>query len=388
MAVKSSINKKIFKNSSGQLVKIIGCLFFVLAILSQAALLDAFEAHIINVTAEIVNDIPSADPPGGNFSFCENEIPVVKVTLNTSLAGAKIVYTTGGGPDPDCGINAQYDSPYETDLNQSGLLKARTCHDGMQSAIASWDFQISTQTCEQPPVCGNGTVETGETCDDGNATDGDGCSGVCQNENQSSVCGNGTVESGEQCDDGNTTDGDGCSANCQTEGALACVKINEVYYNVDSEHGSDGGDSQSDEWVELYNVCDYDVNLKDWSLQDNHQTSSVSHSNKTLSSHQFAVIAKAAQTWIYWPLVPAEALEIEIGQNIGDGLANTGDRVFLLDDTGFVIDKVSWGSDISAFSPSVLPVAPDGESIARNSLGVDTDTAADWVILDTPNPGN
>jgi len=31
------------------------------------------------------------------------------------------------------------------------------------------------------------------------------------------VCGNGTVESGEQCDDGNTLPGDGCDASCQSE---------------------------------------------------------------------------------------------------------------------------------------------------------------------------
>jgi cysteine-rich repeat protein len=31
------------------------------------------------------------------------------------------------------------------------------------------------------------------------------------------VCGNGIVEVGEQCDDGNTVSGDGCDANCQTE---------------------------------------------------------------------------------------------------------------------------------------------------------------------------
>jgi MYXO-CTERM domain-containing protein len=30
--------------------------------------------------------------------------------------------------------------------------------------------------------CGNGNVDTGETCDDGNTTDGDGCSATCQNE--------------------------------------------------------------------------------------------------------------------------------------------------------------------------------------------------------------
>jgi cysteine-rich repeat protein len=32
-----------------------------------------------------------------------------------------------------------------------------------------------------------------------------------------SVCGNGVVEHGEQCDDGNLVDGDGCNAHCQTE---------------------------------------------------------------------------------------------------------------------------------------------------------------------------
>ncbi|MDB4958584.1 MAG: Myxococcus cysteine-rich repeat-containing protein [Myxococcales bacterium] len=33
----------------------------------------------------------------------------------------------------------------------------------------------------------------------------------------SATCGNGTVDTGETCDDGNTVDGDGCSATCQTE---------------------------------------------------------------------------------------------------------------------------------------------------------------------------
>ncbi|HEX5060269.1 MAG TPA: hypothetical protein VFV99_12965 [Kofleriaceae bacterium] len=34
----------------------------------------------------------------------------------------------------------------------------------------------------------------------------------------SQLCGNGNVDTDEACDDGNTTDGDGCSATCQTEG--------------------------------------------------------------------------------------------------------------------------------------------------------------------------
>ncbi|HVR00707.1 MAG TPA: DUF4215 domain-containing protein, partial [Polyangia bacterium] len=30
------------------------------------------------------------------------------------------------------------------------------------------------------PVCGNGKLEMGEACDDGNTSPGDGCSGICQ----------------------------------------------------------------------------------------------------------------------------------------------------------------------------------------------------------------
>lgn len=35
-----------------------------------------------------------------------------------------------------------------------------------------------------------------------------------------SICGNGIVETGEQCDDGNTISGDGCSSACQVEGGV------------------------------------------------------------------------------------------------------------------------------------------------------------------------
>ena len=58
--------------------------------------------------------------------------------------------------------------------------------------------------------CGNGIVEPGEECDDGNPTNGDGCSNTCARQ----ACGNGTLEAGEECDDGNLVNGDGCSPNC------------------------------------------------------------------------------------------------------------------------------------------------------------------------------
>lgn len=67
--------------------------------------------------------------------------------------------------------------------------------------------------CTIEPQCGNGILEAGEQCDDGNNVTGDGCSPSCKYE----ICGNGILDPNEQCDDGNTVPGDGCSAICIIE---------------------------------------------------------------------------------------------------------------------------------------------------------------------------
>lgn len=88
--------------------------------------------------------------------------------------------------------------------------------------------EVIDETEESSPgSCGDGTVQAGEDCDDGNTTSCDGCSGVCGEE----ICGNGTIDctapddpatpenetAEEECDDGNTGDGDGCNASCEME---------------------------------------------------------------------------------------------------------------------------------------------------------------------------
>ncbi len=55
--------------------------------------------------------------------------------------------------------------------------------------------------------CGNGEVEIGEACDDGNAQDGDGCAGDCR---KLEICGDGVIDPGEGCDDGNANPVDSC----------------------------------------------------------------------------------------------------------------------------------------------------------------------------------
>jgi fibro-slime domain-containing protein len=78
-------------------------------------------------------------------------------------------------------------------------------------------------------ICGNGKLESGETCDDGNNMPFDGCSSDCRSEPNcaggacTSVCGDGIVFGAEECDDANHVSGDGCSADCKVESGWTCV---------------------------------------------------------------------------------------------------------------------------------------------------------------------
>lgn len=75
--------------------------------------------------------------------------------------------------------------------------------------------------------CGNGKLDSNESCDDSNKNGGDGCSKSCQEEadyvcekpgpcKSTAACGNGILTSSENCDDGNTNSGDGCSGDCKS----------------------------------------------------------------------------------------------------------------------------------------------------------------------------
>ena len=81
-------------------------------------------------------------------------------------------------------------------------------------------------------VCGDGEIEGTETCDDPGQTPPvpfDGCDERCQAEPDcgpngcASSCGDGIVL-GEACDDGNKTNGDGCSSACEEEDGYVCVQ--------------------------------------------------------------------------------------------------------------------------------------------------------------------
>ena len=79
-------------------------------------------------------------------------------------------------------------------------------------------------------VCGDGSIEGNEGCEDGNDDPFDAC-GACQARPKCGVgacevvCGDGILFPEEACEDGNTLDGDGCSAKCKIEEGWTC-KLN------------------------------------------------------------------------------------------------------------------------------------------------------------------
>jgi cysteine-rich repeat protein len=90
------------------------------------------------------------------------------------------------------------------------------CGDGLVNQGEECDDgnHINGDTCDNNctvPDCGNGILDPSEQCDDGNLDGGDACSPGCTLPS----CPDGSVDPGEECDDGNSVDNDGCARNCK-----------------------------------------------------------------------------------------------------------------------------------------------------------------------------
>lgn len=107
-------------------------------------------------------------------------------------------------------------STYVGDNCSSGeMLNEITCFGGFTEQCDLGDANSDTpdsacRTTCLTPFCGDGIVDTGEECDDGNLNEVDGCSTICR----LPACGDRVVQGDEACDDGNDLDSDACLSDC------------------------------------------------------------------------------------------------------------------------------------------------------------------------------
>ncbi len=112
-----------------------------------------------------------------------------------------------------------------TPLCGNGIVNpGEICDDG------NLDESDDCTTACLPPTCGDGIAQValGEGCDDGNGIATDDCTNQCQH----ARCGDGLVRVGEEeCDDGNNQDRDGCSSSCQIECVLEGQSASSLHAN-------------------------------------------------------------------------------------------------------------------------------------------------------------
>jgi large repetitive protein len=176
------------------------------------------------------------------------------LALFAAACGARTELDWAEGPahtallDVDASLDASADA-HGRDAPSDRLEEGSP--DGPQmDARASLDGSDAHATPPDAPVlCGNGVVDPGENCDDGNTVSGDGCDNQCCIERGYDCksayappchCGDGKLDFGEQCDDGNSASGDGCSYRCKLEPEGTCGNG-----RIDAQEECDDGNTRS-----------------------------------------------------------------------------------------------------------------------------------------------
>jgi len=160
------------------------------------------------------------------IAFTIAQDAVLRLTLGSTAAMGAGLYRASDGLCTSDLIGCQDAVPGEG-LGVSELYRGLGAGDYLVVAEEG-DFgaggvgYVSLAALDPTHGCGNGVVNEGEVCDDGNRQPGDGCGLDCDTDES---CGNDFLDeaAGEECDDGNRRDGDRCDSECATEPAICRV---------------------------------------------------------------------------------------------------------------------------------------------------------------------
>ena len=165
------------------------------------------------VAAPVVSSIsPNSGPVSGGTEVTitgANFVDVTSISFGGDPAGFEV--------NDDSSITA-----WSPAIEGPDVVHVRVTNIGGMSATSAAD-----RFTYVAPACGNGTLDPGELCDDGNTSSGDGCSAQCQVEScftcagQPSACS--PDPAGTACDDGNAcTVGETCNGSGMCGGFTSC----------------------------------------------------------------------------------------------------------------------------------------------------------------------
>ena len=165
--------------------------------------------------------VPPADEGGASTTDLETSTEGASAsTYEESTGGAVETSTT------DASTTSTSTSASASTSTSTSTSSTSTAETG--GAVATSLGASSTQGGD---FCGDGELDPGEECDDGNDDDNDLCTSICT----LAACGDGFLfEEFEECDDGNLDPGDGCDPDCQHE-------FNYVFVTSDAYSGALGG---------------------------------------------------------------------------------------------------------------------------------------------------
>ena len=160
----------------------------------------------------------SSAPPGDDGTIASYDL---QCKINDGAWGTATRYEAG-----------QVTNGTIADLGTYALVVCRVRAVTASGALGAYSSESAS--ARSLPVCGDGSRQGTEACDDENLLADDGCSGTCTVESGYSCsnsggkdtceagCGDGTKASSEACDDGDSSSGDGCSNACSVEYGWTC----------------------------------------------------------------------------------------------------------------------------------------------------------------------
>lgn len=144
----------------------------------------------------------------------------------------------------------------------------------------------------------------------------------------------------------------GASIGYKPERHVNRVLFNELYVGQ-------GDSCMSDDWVELKNGSDAGVSLKDWVFSDGEEEAAFTDFN--LEESGFAVMAKKPSDF-------QSVHSVSVDLNFDFGLRNSGERLYLFDNNGMIVNSVFYKKDTTWPKEIQVPIGLDVQE-NQNVLG-------------------